>query len=117
MPKFAIRNLTLAGVVVLWSVAAWADGMPSEPASTEPSSAVGEVAQPTASGSADATRLPAEAPPAAVIESTPPAPIATTAAPVAPEVVAPTTEGCRAIIDRNVAGAARRARERCDREG
>ena len=92
MPKFAIRNLTLAGVVVLWSVAAWADGMPSEPASTEPSSAVGEVAQPTASGSADATRLPAEAPPAAVIESTPPAPIATTAAPVAPEVVAPTTE-------------------------
>ena len=65
MPTLAIRNLTLAGIALAWSLAARADGMP-EPAPTPPAPApaVGQVAQPATTGEI-AAEAPAEAPPAA----------------------------------------------------
>lgn len=93
MPKLVIRNLTLAGVALVWSLAAWADGMPSAPAPTEAEQpAVGQVAQPVASGSTEVAQLPAELPPAVVAEPVPAAPAAAQEAPIAPAAIVPVPE-------------------------
>ena len=106
MPKLAIRNLTLVGLALAWSIAARADGMPEPvPAAQPPAQpAVGQVAQPATTGQADATipaqaapvapapAVPAPAPVPAPVETPPVATPAAIEAPAAAPVV-PTTAG------------------------
>lgn len=85
MPTLAIRNLTLAGIALVWSLAARADGMPEPaPAPIAPAPSVGQIAQPAAAGEM-AAQVPAETPPAAPEAPAAPAP------PPAAEVPAPSS--------------------------
>ena len=63
MPKLVIRNLTLAGVALVWSLAAWADGMPSAPAPIEAEEPAAIVPVPEPKDAAPATTA---TPPAAI---------------------------------------------------
>jgi len=85
--KLAIRNLTLAGAALIWSIAAAADGMPTEPQSApvaDVQPAVGQVAQPATTGEADLARDAAPSPPAAQS-----ADVAVAPEPAAPPVAVP----------------------------
>ena len=109
MPKLVIRNLTLAGLALVWSIAARADGMPQEPAPAPAATAqpaIGQssqssqdgqagttavepgIAPPSAPAEAPATDAPSSAP--AVVPEESPAPVSDTEGVVAP---APAAEG------------------------
>lgn len=96
MPKLAIRNLTLAGLALAWSIAARADGMP-EPSAAPESPAVGQVAQPVSTGQTAATDVAAASPPAPVAPDAPPAPVVPEIAPAA--IPAESTSGSAKPVD------------------
>jgi general secretion pathway protein D len=69
VPTLAIRNLTLVGIALAWSLAARADGMPEPaPAPAAPAPSVGQIAQPATAGEM-AGQVPAETPPMATPEA------------------------------------------------
>jgi general secretion pathway protein D len=96
VPKLAIRNLTLAGLALAWSIAARADGMP-EPSAAPESPAVGQVAQPVSTGQTAATEVAAASPPAPVAPDAPPAPVVPEIAPAA--IPAESTSGSAKPVD------------------
>jgi len=99
VPKLVIRNLTVAGLALVWSIAARADGMPQEPAPAPAETAqpaVGQASQSSEGGQTGTTAVPAETPPvpapAAAAEATvetaiPPAPAGAEMGEVAPASV------------------------------